>query len=68
MKTLVSESLHVSAKIHAFFRDSRALGFGIARLRDAKSLSSLVRVVGGKIGSHMRRPRYLVCSLRVVQK
>ena len=44
--TFVSMRLHVSAKIHVFLLASRALGFGVARRRAAKSLSSLVGVDG----------------------
>ena len=57
-------SLRVSSKIHAFFLASRALGLGMALRRATKSLSSLVRVVGGRRGICVRHPRYLVCSLR----
>ena len=64
-ETLSSTSLHVSAKIHAFFLASWDLGFGMALRRAVKSPPYLVGVVGGRRGIHMRLTRYSVCSIRV---
>ena len=63
-ETLLSTSLHAASKIYAFFRASRALGFGTALCRAVKSPSSLVGVVGGRRGSRLRLPRYSECFLR----
>ena len=65
METPMSTSLHVYANIHAFFYASRALGFRTALWRAMKSLYYVVRVVGGRRGSCVCHPRYLVCSIRV---
>ena len=63
-ETLSFTSLHVYANIHVFFLSSQAFGLGVALFRTAKSLSSLVEVVGGRRGVPVLRPRYLVFSLR----
>ena len=46
METLMSTSLHMSAKIHVLFLDYFALGLGIIQRRSMKSPSSFVGVVG----------------------
>ena len=61
----MSTSLHVSAKIHAFFGASRDLGFGISCQRAAKIPSSLAGVVRDRRGIHMRHLSYLVYYLTV---
>ena len=58
--------LHVSSEIRVLFMSSCAFGFWIALCMSAKSMSSLVRVVGGWMGSCLSRPRYSVCSPRGV--
>ena len=63
--TLVLTSLHTAYDIQALLLASIAFNFGIALRRSAKSLSSLIRVVGGRRGYLMCRPRYWECSLRV---
>ena len=56
--------IHVSYKIHTFFLDSCDFGLEIALHRYLKSPSSLIEVVGGRRGSRVIRPRYLVCYFR----
>ena len=62
---LVSASLHVDYDIQEFFLASLALGFRTALSKAAKSLSSLIGVVGGQRGIHTSRPKYLAFFLRV---
>ena len=65
-ETLSLMSLHMYANIQAFFLASHEFGLGMDLRRSAKITSSLVGVVGGQRGIHMRRLRYSVCSIRGV--
>ena len=49
-------SLHVAAKIYAFFIASLASGFGTDLRRAANIPSSLVKAVGGRRGRRLRPP------------
>ena len=61
VETLSSASLHVSSEIHAFLCFSRSCGFGTARRRSPKRLSSLVGSFGGSSGNLLCPFRWLVC-------
>ena len=65
-ENILSTSLHVSDEIREFFRASHTFGFSIALRRAAKILYLLVRLVGGRRGSHVHLRRYLMCFPSVV--
>ena len=61
--TCSSTSFHVPSDIHTFLCCSRMCGFGTARRRSPKSMSSLVGYFGGVSGIRLLPAMYLMCSL-----